>query len=216
MADYHHDLGLGNHLLHAVARLGVKCKVAGAEHFIHEKDFRLNRGGDGEGQAHEHSGGVKADRDVKVSSQLAEIGDFRQLGPNAARRLALEIAPVINVLATASFHFKAQAQFKQRADAALDRAATARGRIDARQKAQQRALPRAIAAQNANSVTFTEAQTYIVQRPYFHHRVYRFAKHSFQQIFLERDLILFTDSEDHANPVQINTRHFTGSSHGHK
>ena len=75
---------------------------------IHEQDFRLDGRGDGKGEANQHTRRVVANRHVEELAQLAEVGDCLHLGPDAPRRLALEVAAVNNVLPAAGLHLEAE------------------------------------------------------------------------------------------------------------
>ena len=92
VAHHDQDAGLFHHLVQAPLRLALKGQVAGAEDFIDEQDFRLDRGGGREGQPHHHAGRVVAHGDLEEVAQLAEVGDVRRLVADAAVGFPLKVS----------------------------------------------------------------------------------------------------------------------------
>ena len=70
-------------------------------------------GGHGEGEAHEHAGGVALDWGVEEVGDLGELDDIVELAPDLRPRHAEDRAVEVDVLATAEFRVKPRAHFEQ-------------------------------------------------------------------------------------------------------
>src|SRR5260370_958763 len=105
------------HFAHALL---LKTDVADGEDFIDEENFRLEMGGDGEGQAHVHAGGVVLDGGVDEFFELGEGHDFIEFADDLRLAHAEDGAGEKGILASGQLGMKAGADFEEGADAAVD------------------------------------------------------------------------------------------------
>ncbi len=143
----------------------LKIGVPDREPFVHEDDVGFHRGRDRKPQSHVHAGRVGSDRHGK---ELAQLGEVLHLVDEAVRlpsRQAKQRAAHPNVLDPAGLAVHAEIEIDQRGDTADHVEAARDGPIDARKGAQQRRLPAAVVAPQAQSVTRQETEREVVQGP---------------------------------------------------
>ena len=94
--------------------------VADGQHFIHDQDFRVQVGGDGEGEADVHAAAVALDGRVQELLDAGEVHDGVELAGDLAAAHAQDRAVEVDVLAARQFRVEAGADFQQAADAAVE------------------------------------------------------------------------------------------------
>src|SRR5207245_4603541 len=105
---------------HVAETLFLEVDVTDGEDFVDEEDFRLEMGGDGEGQADVHAGGVVLDGRVNEFFELGEGDDFVEFAGDFAAGHPQDGAGEKRVLAAGKLGMEAGADFEERADAAVN------------------------------------------------------------------------------------------------
>src|ERR1043166_547430 len=100
MADRDDDPGACQVILDARLSFLLKGEIAGAENLVDQQDLRLAGGGDGKGQAHDHSCRVAAQREIEELAKLTEIGNIRNFPLDGSGGFALKVGAVPDVLPT--------------------------------------------------------------------------------------------------------------------
>ena len=120
VADEDDGAARAGDLLHLPEALALEAEVADREDLVDEQDLGLEVCGHGEGEAHEHAGGVALDRGVEELGDLGELDDVVELAPDLRPRHAQDGAVEVDVLAAAEFRMEARAHLEQAADAPVD------------------------------------------------------------------------------------------------
>src|SRR5699024_7576027 len=102
--------------------------VSNSEHFVDEKNLRLEMRGDSEREAHVHAARVALDGSVDGLLDLGELDDRIELPRDLVLSHAEYRAREKNVLSSGKLGVKAGSNFEQRADSAIDISASA-GRL---------------------------------------------------------------------------------------
>ncbi len=122
-------------------------------------------GGDSEGQAGVHAAAVLLDRRVEEALDLAEGDDLVELGPHLGPRHAEDRAVEVDVLPAGKLGVEAGADFQQAADAAVEFDVAGRGLGDAGKDLEQRALARAVSADDADDFALFDLEADVLQGP---------------------------------------------------
>src|SRR5207247_9251230 len=117
----------------------------------------------GEGQAHEHTGGVIADRQVEGVAELAELDNAAQAGANRRGCEPLQIAAVEDVVPAAGVQLEAEGDVEQGGHRSLDAAGAVAGPVDAAEDAQEGALAGAVAADDGEALAFLDLERDVAQ-----------------------------------------------------
>ena len=124
--------------------------VADREHLVDEQDLRLEVRRHGEGQPHVHAARVALDRRVEELLDLGERDDLVELAVDLGPAHAEDRAVEVDVLAAGQLGMKAGADLEQRCRRGRGSPRSPSRRLgDAREDLQQRALARAVAADDA-------------------------------------------------------------------
>ncbi len=136
-------------LLHAAEATALELGVADGEHLVDEQDLRLEMSGDGESETHVHPARVPLHRRVDELLDPGELDD-RVVAPVDLAALHPEDRPVqIDVLAAGELGMEACSDLEQAADAAANLDAPRGRRRDAGEDLEQRRLPGAVPADDA-------------------------------------------------------------------
>ncbi len=152
-------------VVHLTEALLLEVGIADREHFVDDQDFRLEVRCDRKRQADIHARAVSLHRRVEEFFALAERDDFVEFSRDFRAAHPEDGAVEIDVFASGQFRMKAGAHFEQRSNsAAQNRPALAR-LGDTRQQLQQRALARAVSADQADDLAFVHFKRRILQSP---------------------------------------------------
>jgi hypothetical protein len=152
-------------VLHEVDALALEGQIADRQHLVQQQDVRLQVSRDREGQPHVHAAGVPLHRCADEVADLGEGDDGVELARDLGFAHAQDRAVQKDVLASGQFAVKAGAHLQQATQAAVDES-LAPGRLrHAGEDLQQRALARAVQAQDADVLTLADLEGDVVQRP---------------------------------------------------
>ncbi len=119
MADEDNGAALTRHLVHLAQAFLLELGIADGENLIHDEDFRLHVGGDGEGEPYIHAAGIVFDRGIeefadpgKFDNGVEAFGDISLLHPQH-RPVEEDVFPA------GQFRVEAGADFQQAADVAV-------------------------------------------------------------------------------------------------
>jgi hypothetical protein len=152
-------------VLHPSEALSLELRVADGKHLVHDQHLGLEVGGHGEGQPHLHPAGVPLDGRVEESSDVGEGHDLVELPLDLRLSHAEDGAAHEDVLPPGELRMEPGARLEERAhpthylDPALGR------RDNARKDLEQRALPRPVAADDADDLTASDLERDLTQGP---------------------------------------------------
>ena len=101
-------------LAHPCLGLGGEAGIAGAKALVDQQDVRLDRGGDGEAEAHQHAGGIDANRQIEIAAEFGEIGDLSGACPDMLQGQAEVKATGNDILAAGTVDVEARRGIEQR------------------------------------------------------------------------------------------------------
>ena len=143
---------------------GLEARVADGKHLVHEQDRRLGLDGDREAEAHLHARGVVLELLVGKAFQVREMHDrvhpAAQLRPAEAEDGAVQV----DVLASGELRVEAHAELQEGRHLAADPDAAGRLSVDAGEDLEQRALARAVGADDAQELTLGNVEADILER----------------------------------------------------
>ncbi len=157
-------LAFGN-ILHLADGLLLELRVADGQDLVDHQNLGLQVSGDGEAEPHLHAGGVAFDGSVNIALAAGEIDDFVEFAVDLAPGHAHDGAVHVDVLAACHFRVEPSAHLEQRGDPPADVDLADGGRGDAREELQQRALARAVLADDADHIALFHAEIDVPQRP---------------------------------------------------
>ena len=165
VADKEDGAAFAGDVAHFAEAFFLERGVAYGENFVHEENFGLQVRGDGEGQAHLHAAAVMLERGFEESLDFGEGHDFVELAVDFGFAHAENGAAHVDVFAAGELGVKAGADFEQAADASVNFGVAFGGAGDAGQDLQQRALARAVAADEADDFALADFEIDVLQRP---------------------------------------------------
>ena len=145
--------------------LALEGQVADREHFVEDQDLGVQVRRHREREPHVHAAGVALDGRVDELPHPGELDDRVELRGDLLHRHAEDRAVEIDVLAPRQLGVKARADLEQGADAAADLRAAGGRRHDPRQDLEQRALARAVHADDADVLAAADIERRVLQRP---------------------------------------------------
>src|SRR5215467_10515705 len=155
---------------HSIKALLLEAQVADSQHFVQEQNLRLQMGNDRKPQSDVHSGGVPLDRYVDELPDLREVDNTLELSPDLASRHAQDRSIQVYVLPTGQLRMESRPHLDQRRRPPIDRDLPRRGRRDACQQLQYRALAGTIVANDPESLPALDLEAHLSQRPEFRRR----------------------------------------------
>src|SRR5229473_8357949 len=164
VADEQHRSPADGDLLYLAEAPLLELGVAHGEHLVDEKDLRLEVGCDRETEPGLHAARIPLDRRVEETLDTGECYDLvesaRDLGPGHAENDAAHV----DILAAGEVGVKAGADLQKRRQAAVKLGRAGARAHDARENLEQRALARAIAADDADDLAVRNLERDIVER----------------------------------------------------
>src|SRR5579884_1248083 len=146
--------------------LALELLVADREHLVEEQHVRLDVRRDREAEAHVHPRRVRPHRHVDEFLEPGEGDDLVELLADRRAAQAVDRALQEDVLAPGHLRVEPRAELEQRADASADGDVT-RGRLDdPREQAEQRRLPGAVAAHEAERAARVDVERHVAERPH--------------------------------------------------
>src|SRR5690349_11795601 len=152
-------------IAHFAETFFLEIDVADGEDFVHEKDFRLEMGGNGKGEADVHAGGVVLHLGVNEFFELGEGDDFIELALDFGFAHAENGAGEESIFAARELGMKTGADFEEGADAAADLRPASGGASDARKDFEKSGLAGAVAADEAEDFAFLDFKGDVLQGP---------------------------------------------------
>src|SRR5437867_9973414 len=104
---------LPGYILHFLQTLFLKFGIAHGQHFIDQKDFRIEMGSDGKSESHVHSARVTFHRGVEKSFDFGEGDNLIELPLNFRSRHSEDRAVQENVFAAGQFRVKTGPDFEK-------------------------------------------------------------------------------------------------------
>ena len=142
-----------------------KVDVADGEHFVYEENFRLEMGGDGEGEADVHTGGIVLDGGVDEFVDFGEGYDFVELAVDLSLAHAQDGAAEIRILATGELAVEAGTDLEEAADASANLRPSGRRPRNARKDLQERGLTSTVATDKTKDFAFADFERNVPQGP---------------------------------------------------
>ncbi len=152
VGDEHEGLPARDEALHALVALALELLVADREGLVHEQDVGVDVGGDRERQPRGHPGREGPDGRVDELLQLRPGDDAVEAPPGLGPREAEEGALEHDVLASRQLAVEAEPELEDGRDSAGDVDAALRGRQDAGDDAEERALARAVSPDQSDAL----------------------------------------------------------------
>ena len=153
------------HVAHLPKAFLLETDIADGKNFVHEKDFRLEMGGDSEGQADVHAGRIVLHGRINEFFEFGKGHDFVELADDLGFAHAQDGAGEEGVFAAGKLGMKAGAHFKERADAAMNLRPAGGGASDSGEDFEKSGLTGAVAADEAKHFAFFHFQGNIFQGP---------------------------------------------------
>src|SRR5271165_2029153 len=165
VGDEDHGTAGAGHVAHFAEAFFLEIDVADGQDFVDEEDFRFEVGGDGEGQADVHAGGVVLYGSVDEFFEFGEGYDFVEFAGDVALAHAQDGAGKESVLAAGEFGVEAGADFEEAADAAVDGGVAGGGAGDAGEDLEQGGFAGAVAANQAEDFAFADIEGDVFEGP---------------------------------------------------
>ena len=143
-----------------------KTRVAGAEPFVEQQDLRIDRGGDGETEPHQHARGIGAYRQRQVIAELGERLDLRQFALDLVARHPEQQPACHDVFVTGIVSDEPGRGAEQRRNAAVNADRPLAWLVDSGKYAQHGRFAGAVMAENAQLVAVIDRKRHIVERPH--------------------------------------------------
>src|SRR5215475_11446503 len=165
MADEYNSAPFFCDFPHPPHTLLLKSNVSHSQHFIDDKNFRLQMRRDGKCKAHIHPAGIIFNRRVYELFDLGEGNDLIELPIYFGAFHAEDRAVQVDVFPTAQLLMESRAHFEQTADTSVN-VRLSGGRLgNARKDFEQRGFARAVAADDAYDFTRGHFKVDVFQRP---------------------------------------------------
>ena len=153
-------------LANPVKAFVLKVRVANRQRFVDNQDIRTFCGRYAESQAHLHTAGINPDGRVDVFANLGKRLDFRHPLRDLLGRHAQQVTRHDGVLTTGEVRVKPHAQLKQRSQSSGHLSAAGRRLRGAGNQLEQRALARAVHADDADRFPWLNREVDILQHPF--------------------------------------------------
>ena len=179
----------------------LEKKVADRQHFVDDQHVGHDYGGNGEGDAGDHAGGVVLHRHVEEVPHLGELDDLVEVLLDELLRIAEQGAVEVDVLACGQLQVEPGAELDERGDAALDRAAAFGGLQHAGDDLEHGGFARAVGAEDAEHIAFLHLERHVVERTELLEAKLAFGESD--RVLLEAVELLAGDVEDHGDVVDL-------------
>ena len=164
MADEEQRPARGQELLDAPQAAVGEGLVADRQHLVDQQDVRVGVHRHREPQPHVHAGGVVLDRLLHEVGEAGELDDRVVAAVDLAPREPEDGAVDVDVLAAGDLGVEAGAELDQRGDAAVHHHPPGGRAQDAGDELQQRPLPRAVAADDAEGLAAPDLEAHVLER----------------------------------------------------
>ena len=185
-------LALGLEAAEDVEALLLEGGVADGQHLVDQQHLGVDLGRDREAESHRHARGVVLELEVDELLQLGEGDDLVEALARLGAREAHHHRVDDDVVARGEVGVEADAELDERRQPALHAHLAAVGPVDAGEALQQRALARAVAADDAEELALLDGDVDVAQRVELLERA-RAA--GMQHPLLERVVLLVRDAE---------------------
>ena len=165
MADHHGDVRHVEQLrawAHGALR---ELGVADAEDLVEQQNLGVDIGGDRKREAQQHATRVILHGNVARVGQAGEFEDALGFAAHIPRAEPEKRAREQNVLRRRQFDVEAGAEFQQRRHAASNGHLASRRSVDAEHQLEQRALPGAVAAEDADTLAVADPKRQVAIQP---------------------------------------------------
>ena len=165
VAHEQHRAPVGRDVAHLAQALPLKFDVAHCQHFVDDQDLAAQVRRHGKREPHVHAAAVMLHRRVEKSLDAGERDDRIELAANLGAGHAQDRAVEEDVLAPGQLLIESGADFQQAADAAVEIDLPLGHLGDARQNLQQRALARAVDADERQRLAAPHVERHVSERP---------------------------------------------------
>ena len=165
MADKQDGAAVRRDIPHLAQALPLKLQIADREHFVDDQNLAAQMRRHGEGQPHIHAAAVMLHGRVEKALDAGECDDRVELAADLRARHPENRAVEEHVLAPGELLIEAGAHFQKASDAAVEIGLPFGHLRDARQNLQQRALARAVAADQRQRFAAPHVERHVFQRP---------------------------------------------------
>ena len=165
VGNEHHRPPRVSELLHASETAPLELGVANRKHLVDEHDLGLEMRRHGEGEADVHPARVALDRRVDEPLDAGELDDLVEAPLDLAALHPEDRTVQVDVLASCQLLVEARPDLEQAADPAADLGAPGRRRGDPGEDLQQRRLPGAVAADDAQHLALRYLEGDVLERP---------------------------------------------------
>ena len=147
-----------------VEALLLEAHVADGQHLVDQQDVGVHLDHHGEREPHLHARGVVLELQLLELAQLGEVDDVVIACARLVGREAEHDAVHQDVVAGREVRVEAHAQLDERREAPVDVDGARVGAVDARHALQQRALARAVAADDPEELAALDRERHVVER----------------------------------------------------
>ncbi len=153
------------HFSHLSQAFSLELRVSHRQHFVHNKNLRLQMRGDGEGQADVHAAGVALDRGVEELFDLGKGDDFVELAGDLGAAHAEDCAVHEDVFAAGQLGVETGANFQEAGDPATAGDLAFRRGCDLGEDLEERALAGAVAADDPDALALVDGEGDVLESP---------------------------------------------------
>src|SRR5579862_8188747 len=165
MRDEQDSTAATAYVLHLSDALSLEVSVADGQDLVNNQDFRVQVRGDGERQPHIHPAAVTLNRRVDKLLDPRESDDGVKTAADLRLAHPQDRAIEEDVFAAGQLGVEPGADFQQAPDAAIQVDLAGRRLGNAAEDLQQRALSRAVAADNPDHLSLFDVKAHILERP---------------------------------------------------
>ena len=155
---------VGRDRLHLLKALGLETGVADRQDLVDDEDLGVEVRGHREREAHPHAARVPLDRRLEELVHLGEVHDLLEPAVDRGARHPEDRAVHVHVLEPGQLGVEPGADFEQGPDVARHLDPPRGGRRDAAEDLQQRALARAVLADDPHGLALGDVEAQVVER----------------------------------------------------
>ena len=193
--------------LHLIPALLAECAIAHAQHLVQNQQLCVVAQRQRQQILYLHAAGQLLERAVLKILQLRKFDDLIIFFVHESAGITQQRAAQVGVLPDSQLAIKTTGQFQQRSHAAVDLHVALRGHHNAGNGLEQRALARAVGADDAQHVPLFQRKGHVFIGPEFVYVV--LARQAAHHILLQANVLEITRHVTDGYPFCINDRHGT-------
>jgi len=155
---------------HLAETLALELRVTDGQHLVDDEDLWVEVRGDRECESHAHATAVALHRRVEKGAGAGELDDLVEVAGNRLARHPHDRAVEIDVLAPRELGVEAGTDLEEAADGSAQPDLALAGLGDAAEDLQQRALPGAVSADEAENLSAADFEVYVREGPELFYR----------------------------------------------